>query len=248
MARPAHRPMTARLAVDERPARQRAPVSVRPRIALGCGNFGGIGSAPAFFGQGLDQRRRVRAHGRRVGARHRATSTPPTPTAAGAARRSSASGCARTRLRPQLTTKTYNPMGAGRRPRARAGAHRAPAALEPRAPRRRPRRPLPDPRVRPRRRPRTSSRRRSSGCAPRASCAPSASATTTRRSCARRSRPAASTRSRTRYSLLVRDDEAGVIPLCARERVSYTALQPARRRLADRQVPPRRGRSPRARG
>ena len=24
-----------------------------PRIALGCGNFGGIGSAPAFFGQGL---------------------------------------------------------------------------------------------------------------------------------------------------------------------------------------------------
>ena len=23
-----------------------------PRIALGCGNFGGIGSAPAFFGQG----------------------------------------------------------------------------------------------------------------------------------------------------------------------------------------------------
>ena len=26
-----------------------------PRIALGCGNFGGIGSAPAFFGQGLDE-------------------------------------------------------------------------------------------------------------------------------------------------------------------------------------------------
>src|ERR1700760_523857 len=24
-----------------------------PRIALGCGNFGGIGSAPAFFGRGL---------------------------------------------------------------------------------------------------------------------------------------------------------------------------------------------------
>src|SRR6266508_5558788 len=23
-----------------------------PRIVLGCGNFGGIGSAPAFFGQG----------------------------------------------------------------------------------------------------------------------------------------------------------------------------------------------------
>ena len=26
-----------------------------PRIALGCGNFGGIGSAPAFFGQGLSE-------------------------------------------------------------------------------------------------------------------------------------------------------------------------------------------------
>ncbi len=26
-----------------------------PRIALGCGNFGGVGSAPAFFGQGLSE-------------------------------------------------------------------------------------------------------------------------------------------------------------------------------------------------
>jgi aryl-alcohol dehydrogenase-like predicted oxidoreductase len=26
-----------------------------PRIALGCGNFGGVGSAPEFFGQGLNQ-------------------------------------------------------------------------------------------------------------------------------------------------------------------------------------------------
>ena len=26
-----------------------------PRIALGCGNFGGVGSAPEFFGQGLSQ-------------------------------------------------------------------------------------------------------------------------------------------------------------------------------------------------
>ncbi len=28
-----------------------------PRIALGCGNFDGIGSAPEFFGQGLDEGR-----------------------------------------------------------------------------------------------------------------------------------------------------------------------------------------------
>src|SRR5579871_5155204 len=26
-----------------------------PRVMLGCGNFGGVGSAPEFFGQGLDQ-------------------------------------------------------------------------------------------------------------------------------------------------------------------------------------------------
>ncbi len=26
-----------------------------PRVALGCGNFGGIGSAPEFFGQGIDE-------------------------------------------------------------------------------------------------------------------------------------------------------------------------------------------------
>ena len=26
-----------------------------PRVALGCGNFGGVGSAPAFFGQGIDE-------------------------------------------------------------------------------------------------------------------------------------------------------------------------------------------------
>ena len=26
-----------------------------PRIALGCGNFGGVGSAPAFWGQGIDE-------------------------------------------------------------------------------------------------------------------------------------------------------------------------------------------------
>ena len=26
-----------------------------PRIALGCGNFGGVGSSPEFFGRGLDE-------------------------------------------------------------------------------------------------------------------------------------------------------------------------------------------------
>src|SRR5881398_2018682 len=35
---------------DARP-RERPPEAA-PRVILGCGNFGGIGSAPAFFGQG----------------------------------------------------------------------------------------------------------------------------------------------------------------------------------------------------
>ena len=26
-----------------------------PRVMLGCGNFGGVGSAPAFFGQGMSE-------------------------------------------------------------------------------------------------------------------------------------------------------------------------------------------------
>ena len=39
------------------------------RIALGCGNFGGVGSAPEFFGQGLteDQALELRSEERRVG-------------------------------------------------------------------------------------------------------------------------------------------------------------------------------------
>src|ERR1700737_1759860 len=32
----------------------RSPVVV-PRVALGCGNFGGVGSAPEFFGRGITE-------------------------------------------------------------------------------------------------------------------------------------------------------------------------------------------------
>ena len=131
-------------------------------------------------------------------------------------------------MRPLLTTKTYNPMAAGRRPRPRAGAHRAPAALEPRAARRRPRRPLPR---------RTSStptspadaRRRDARAAARRGPrrAPSASATTTRRSCARRSPPGRVDAIQNSYSLLVRDDEAERDPGSARASgVAYTAFSP----------------------
>ncbi len=50
-------------------------------ISLGCGNFGGVGSAPEFFGQGIARRRGVRDHGSRVG-RGITGSTPATRTAA----------------------------------------------------------------------------------------------------------------------------------------------------------------------
>ena len=58
-----------------------------PRIALGCGNFGGIGSAPEFFGGGLDEPQAFAVMDAAWELGHHATSTPPTPTAAAAARR-----------------------------------------------------------------------------------------------------------------------------------------------------------------
>ena len=45
--------MSARVAIEE--IRLGRSHVTAPRIALGCGNFGGIGSAPAFFGQGQSE-------------------------------------------------------------------------------------------------------------------------------------------------------------------------------------------------
>src|SRR5919112_4883419 len=42
--------VTARLEIERRPLG--ASGVEAPRIMLGCGNFGGVGSAPAFFGRG----------------------------------------------------------------------------------------------------------------------------------------------------------------------------------------------------
>ena len=39
--------------MSEAPEIARPPGRPLPRIALGCGNFGGVGSAPEFFGLGL---------------------------------------------------------------------------------------------------------------------------------------------------------------------------------------------------
>jgi aryl-alcohol dehydrogenase-like predicted oxidoreductase len=83
-----------------------------PRIALGCGNFGGVGSAPAFFGQGLteDQAFELMDAAWAVG-----IDWFDTADAYGGGRSERAIGrwMAARGVRPRLTTKTYNPMEAG---------------------------------------------------------------------------------------------------------------------------------------
>ena len=85
------------------------PVS---RIALGCGNFGGVGSAPEFFGQGLtgDQALELMDAAWAAGIEHFDTAD-----AYGGGRSEQAIGrWIRSRgVRPRLTTKTFNPMQAG---------------------------------------------------------------------------------------------------------------------------------------
>jgi aryl-alcohol dehydrogenase-like predicted oxidoreductase len=86
-------------------------ITIAP-IALGCGNFGGIGSAPEFFGQGLteDQSLKLMDAAWQSGIRHFDTAD-----AYGGGRSERAIGrWIRSRgVRPQLTTKTFNPMHAG---------------------------------------------------------------------------------------------------------------------------------------
>ncbi|MGZ4179242.1 MAG: aldo/keto reductase [Solirubrobacteraceae bacterium] len=83
-----------------------------PRIALGCGNFGGIGSAPAFFGQGLsdDQAMELMDAAWAMGITHFDTAD-----AYGGGRSELAIGrwMSTRRLRPTITTKTFNPMADG---------------------------------------------------------------------------------------------------------------------------------------
>ena len=83
-----------------------------PRIALGCGNFGGIGSAPEFFGAGLtqDQALELMDAAWELGLTHFDTAD-----AYGGGRSEQAIGrWIRSRgVRPQLTTKTFNPMTQG---------------------------------------------------------------------------------------------------------------------------------------
>jgi aryl-alcohol dehydrogenase-like predicted oxidoreductase len=82
------------------------------RIALGCGNFGGVGSAPEFFGQGLTE---DQAFGLMDAAWEAGIVHFDTADAYGGGRSEQAIGrWIRSRgVLPRLTTKTFNPMQAG---------------------------------------------------------------------------------------------------------------------------------------
>jgi len=83
-----------------------------PRLILGCGSFGGVGSAPAFFGRGETQEQAFELMDAawELGIRHFDTAD-----AYGGGRSETMIGrWIRERgLTPQLTTKTFNPMEAG---------------------------------------------------------------------------------------------------------------------------------------
>lgn len=82
------------------------------RIILGCGNFGGIGSSPAFFGAGETE---GEAHALLDAAWEAGITTFDTADAYGGGRSESYLGTwMRSRsVRPVLTTKTFNPMSEG---------------------------------------------------------------------------------------------------------------------------------------
>src|SRR6266516_6773117 len=88
------------------------PGLVVARIALGCGNFGGVGSAPDFFGQGMTQ---DEAFALMDAAWAAGIDWFDTADAYGGGRSERAIGrwMAARGVRPRLTTKTFNPMEAG---------------------------------------------------------------------------------------------------------------------------------------
>jgi aryl-alcohol dehydrogenase-like predicted oxidoreductase len=82
------------------------------RVVLGGGNFGGIGSAPEFFGQGESEEDALRIMDAAWGL---GITTFDTADAYGGGRSETAIGrwMRETGNRPTLTTKTFNPMTAG---------------------------------------------------------------------------------------------------------------------------------------
>jgi aryl-alcohol dehydrogenase-like predicted oxidoreductase len=102
--------MSTPLAIETRPL-GRSGLAI-PRVSLGCGNFGGIGSSPAFFGQGLDEKQ---AFALMDSAWELGISHFDTADAYGGGRSETTIGkWMRSRGRtPLLTTKTFNPMAEG---------------------------------------------------------------------------------------------------------------------------------------
>ncbi len=82
------------------------------RIILGCGNFGGIGSAPEFFGQGESEEEAFRIMD---AAWELGITTFDTADAYGGGRSETMIGnwTASRGVRPELITKTFNPMAEG---------------------------------------------------------------------------------------------------------------------------------------
>ena len=83
-----------------------------PRVALGCGNFGGVGSAPELFGQGLsqDQAFELMDAAWEQGIDHFDTADA---YGGGRSERMIGAWMGSRGVRPTLTTKTYNPMDTG---------------------------------------------------------------------------------------------------------------------------------------
>jgi aryl-alcohol dehydrogenase-like predicted oxidoreductase len=83
-----------------------------PQVALGCGNFGGVGSAPELFGQGLD---REHAFALMDAVWEQGIDHFDTADAYGGGRSERTVGdWMRSRgVRPMITTKTFNPMDVG---------------------------------------------------------------------------------------------------------------------------------------
>ncbi|MQA73409.1 MAG: aldo/keto reductase [Solirubrobacterales bacterium] len=102
--------MTTGIEIERRPLGASAVEA--PRIMLGCGNFGGVGSAPEFFGRGQSEQE---AFALMDAAWELGITHFDTADAYGGGRSEAAIGrWSRSRgVRPQLTTKTYNPMDAG---------------------------------------------------------------------------------------------------------------------------------------
>ena len=116
--------MTATLEIERRPL-GRTEQTI-PRIALGCGNFGGVGSAPAFFGQGLSEHEAIALMDAawELGITHFDTAD-----AYGGGRSEAAIGrwIKARGIRPAMTTKTLQPDGhraptTGSRPTASTGS------------------------------------------------------------------------------------------------------------------------------